>query len=98
MARYLRHNHKCCECGKQFSSSREDAKFCGATCRSRAHRKIDAKDKAIAKAKAAIAELMQYCNSPIVNDCLQEIIGWITNPADQRELVYKLREVQSEER
>lgn len=89
-------DHKCAECGKQFHSSRYDTKYCSATCRSRAHRKIDAKDKAIAKAKQAIDDLMKYCVSPSAADCMKEIIGWLTNPADTRELQYQIREVVSE--
>lgn len=97
MSRYLRNQLKCCECGKQFYSSRQDAKFCGATCRSRAHRKIDAKDKAIAKAKAAIDDLMKYCASPSAADCIKEVLGWLINPDEKRELVYQFREVAGEE-
>jgi len=85
--------HQCEECGKQFDSSRHDARFCSATCRSRAHRKIDAKDKAIARAKAAIDDLMKYCVSPSAADCMAEVFGWLINPDDKREFVYQIREV-----
>lgn len=86
----------CEQCGNPFHSSRIDATYCSNTCRTHARRASQAKDKAIARAKAAIDDLMKYCVSPSAADCMHEIIGWLTNPADRRELQYQIREVISE--
>lgn len=86
-------SHNCEECGKPFDSSRYDARYCSATCRSKMHRKAQAKDKAIARARAAIDELMKYCVSPSAADCMAEVFGWLINPDDKREFVYQIREV-----
>jgi len=91
-------SHNCEECGKRFDSSRYDARYCSATCRSKMHRKAQAKDKAIARAKAAIDELMKYCVSPSAADCMAEVFGWLINPDDKREFVYQIREVNRQER
>ncbi len=80
----------CSVCGQSFTASRDDAKFCSSTCRTKARRATQAKDKAIARAKVAIADLTQYCGSPTVAECLNEIIGWLLNPDDKRELRYEI--------
>jgi len=84
---------KCEHCGNPFVSSRIDATYCTSTCRTQARRKSQAKDRAIAKAQAAIDELMKYCASPSAADCIKEVLGWLINPADGRELVYQIREI-----
>lgn len=91
MSRYQFHNQRCEECGNSFDSSRYDARFCGATCRSRAHRKEQARDKAIERAKKAIDDLRQYYKSPVVVDVMHDLIKWMTNATAEHEFYVDMR-------
>jgi len=94
----MRQHHKwrtvnCSVCGQAFEASRHDAKFCSSTCRTKARRATQAKDKAIARARAAIDDLMQYCSSPSAADCMREVFGWFLNPDEKREFRYEIVQV-----
>lgn len=93
----MRHHYKwrtvkCPVCDKAFEASRPDATFCSSTCRTKARRASQAKDKAIAKAKTAIEELLKYETSASVADCLKEVFDWLINPNPGKELAYTIRE------
>jgi len=92
------HSHYCEECGNQFDSSRYDAKFCGATCRSINHRKQFKKQKAIDNAKKAIDELRTYCGSPDAVEVMHQLIRWLTNAADEGELRIEIRQANIEQK
>ena len=97
MSRYPYQHKQCEECGERFDSSRYDAKFCGATCRSRAHRKEQARDKAIERAKKAIDDLRQYYKSPVVADTMHELIRWLTNATNEYEFNLDIKRIEESE-
>jgi len=69
---------ECKQCGKKFEASSQFASYCSSTCRTRARRAKQGKDKAIAAARAAINELVQFCGSPLMAEKVNEIITWWT--------------------
>jgi hypothetical protein len=91
------HTHNCEECNRQFDSSRYDAVYCSATCRSKAHRRQFKRQKAIDRAKVAIDELIPYCGSKDVVGVMHELIKYMTNAADEGQLRIDLYRVAHEE-
>lgn len=67
----------CKQCGKQFASSSKFAAYCSSTCRTRARRAAQGKDKAIARAFAAIDELTHYCVQPSAAQTIKDVITWM---------------------
>jgi predicted nucleic acid-binding Zn ribbon protein len=68
----------CSVCGKAFEASRHDAAYCSSTCRTKARRAKQGKEKAIAAARQAINELVLFCGSPLMADRVNEVITWWT--------------------
>jgi predicted nucleic acid-binding Zn ribbon protein len=75
---YKHRTVNCPVCGKAFKASRDDATFCSSTCRTKARRAKQGKDKAIAAARQAINELVKFCGSPLMAERVNEVITWWT--------------------
>jgi len=83
---------KCEVCKKMFDSSRADAKFCSATCRTRARRAAAAKDKALEKARAAVKSLMDVCGYEVsAFEQIDRIVTWVATCDDNEELHFSFR-------
>jgi len=83
---------KCQECQKTFYASRRDARFCSATCRTRARRAAAAKDKALDKARAAVKSLMDVCGYEIsAFEQIDRIVTWVATCDDNEELHFSFR-------
>ena len=65
--RFYAHRLICEQCGEPFSASRYDAKYCSATCRSRAYRELRRAGKLRAQIDNLVIDLLNlYTDNPAV--------------------------------
>lgn len=76
-----------------FDASRYDAKYCSATCRSKAHRAQFKKQKAIDNAMKAVDQLLPYCGAGDAQAAMHTLIKWLTNAANEGEIRIEMKKI-----
>jgi len=89
--RYPYHRRECQQCNKLFDSTRYDAKFCCATCRTKAHRAQFKKQKAIDNANKAVEALLPYCGAGDALEAMHTLIKWLTNATHEGQFRIDMR-------